>query len=139
MKQVDWEESRGQRKQTTHDDTGNNDSPPQTVHVHGVKDAGHLLMLENYQEFNAALIIAAGGEKSLSPSAPRPAEFVCDEVARSSLHKSRTIVADEAGALEFFRGPLWNRRFGKKAEDDEAEEGEDVGAEEKKMEEQLAR
>lgn len=112
---------------------------PPKVSVHGVSQASHLLMLDNYEEFNAALIIAAGGEESLSPSAPRPAEFVCDEVARSSLHKSRTIVADEAGALEFFRGPLWNRRFGKKAEDDEAEDGQDVGAEEKKMEEQLAR
>ena len=141
MKQVDWEESQGQRKQTTHDDTGNNDSPPQTVHAHGVKDAGHLLMLENYQEFNAALIIAAGGEEKVPSNVPRPVEFVCDEVVARRHHGSvRSItgkrdVIGEEGAVEFFCGPRWNR----KSQQQEEEEREEVDSlEEKTVEEQLA-
>jgi len=42
------------------------------IHVYGVRDAGHLLMLENWQEFNSAMILAAGRGKRLPPSAPMP-------------------------------------------------------------------
>lgn len=51
---------------------------PPKVEVHGVKDCGHLLMLENHEGFNAALIIAAGGESSLTPQCSRPVQFVHD-------------------------------------------------------------
>ena len=38
-------------------------------------------MLENYQEFNAAMAIAAGREDDLPSVVSRSIEFVCDEVA----------------------------------------------------------
>jgi cardiolipin-specific phospholipase len=79
--------------------------PPPRVFVHGVKDAGHLLMLDNYQEFNAALITAAGGKEGLPTGTPSPAQFVCDEVARSTA-PSRSVrdAGGEEAAAAFFRG-----------------------------------
>lgn len=43
------------------------------VEVHGVRDAGHLLMLENWEEFNSAVILGAGG--MVSSGAPVPGRF----------------------------------------------------------------
>jgi len=119
--------------------SGGNTQPPR-VFVHGVKDASHLLMLDNYEEFNAALIIASGGEVGVD--APRPVEFACDEVAglgsSSSTVRShrRDGVVGEEGAAEFFRGPRWNREK-RPDEKEESWEGDD-GLEEKKVEEQRA-
>jgi hypothetical protein len=37
-------------------------------------------MLDYDDDFNAAVVIAAGGESILPPVFPKPNEFVCDEV-----------------------------------------------------------
>lgn len=128
-KRVEWE----QQKE-------NKSIPPPKVFVHGVKDASHLLMLDNYEEFNAAMIIASGGEADLPSSMPRPVEFVCDEVAAAVMSdsamyipRSNNAILGEEDAVAFFRGPRWNRGQQK------AEEGnvqEDSNFEEKKVEEQ---
>lgn len=78
--------------------------PPPRVRVHGVRDAGHLLMLDNYREFNAALIVAAGGREGLPPDAPAPVQFVCDEVAQSTAAGSLRDAGGEEAAADFFRG-----------------------------------
>ncbi|KAL9178308.1 hypothetical protein ACHAXT_001736 [Thalassiosira profunda] len=129
QKQLEWEK----QQSSGAGDAGSSSSPPPKIFVHGVKDASHLLMLDNYKEFNAAVIIASGGEKNLPPNAPRPMELVCDEVARSGAsHHGRRHSVGEDGAKAFFRGPRWNR-----GQESEAPELDD-GSEEKKMEEQLA-
>ncbi|KAL3800085.1 hypothetical protein ACHAW5_004452 [Stephanodiscus triporus] len=53
--------------------------PPPRVHVHGVRDAGHLLMLDNHEEFNSAVVIAAGLGDDLPSGSPRPVTFVPSE------------------------------------------------------------
>jgi len=45
------------------------------INVYGIRDAGHLLMIDNPYEFNSALIVAGGGEHALSSNAPRPRQF----------------------------------------------------------------
>ena len=42
------------------------------IQVFGVRNAGHLLMLENWQEFNAAMILADGKGHRLPQTSPRP-------------------------------------------------------------------
>jgi len=42
------------------------------INVHIIKDAGHLLMLENWEEFNSSVIIAGMGVDSISPNMPHP-------------------------------------------------------------------
>lgn len=42
------------------------------VDVYGVRDAGHLLMLDNWEEFNAGVVLSAGGEHALSPTITKP-------------------------------------------------------------------
>lgn len=49
---------------------------PPRVQVFGVKNAGHLLMLENYAEFNSAVIMAGGGGHKLPHNSPKPLQFV---------------------------------------------------------------
>jgi len=41
-----------------------------SVEVHEVDKAGHLLMLENWYEFNSAMVLSGGGK--IHPNAPRP-------------------------------------------------------------------
>lgn len=85
------------------------DSP--TVFVHGVRNASHLLMLDNYEELNAALIIAANGEHRLTRDTPRPIEFACNElVGYRSMHKSYRGAIGETHAAAFFRGGRFNIR-----------------------------
>ncbi|KAL7491200.1 hypothetical protein ACHAWT_000636 [Skeletonema menzelii] len=128
----DWMDFRGgldvqrlchQKKQ---DQSSSSPSPPK-VFVHGVRNAGHLLMLENYQEFNAAMAIAAGREEDLPPGMSRSVEFVCDEVAAAnSADKSRMarssgkVVMSEKDAAKFFRGGRFNRRESQQRDDDDA-------------------
>lgn len=97
-------------------------SLPPRVFVHGVRDAGHLLMLDNHDEFNAAVVIAAGGESNLPPGFPKPIEFVCDEVMaagdKESLSRgSKCDVRSEAAAAQFFQRM---RRFKTVKNDDDA-------------------
>lgn len=42
------------------------------VDVYGVRDAGHLLMLDNWEEFNAAVVLSAGGSDALPAGTPKP-------------------------------------------------------------------
>ncbi len=110
-------------------------SPPPQVFVHGVRNAGHLLMLENYEGFNAAMAIAAGREEDLPPGImSRSVEFVCDEVASATANadgadKSTTVqsksksgkaVMTERDADKFFRGGRFNRRESQQRDDDNA-------------------
>jgi len=176
-KRLEWKEMKEQKLQVTkqvkkqklladecsHDDASikttdsNNDilpPPPPKVFVHGVRNAGHLLMLDNYKEFNAAVIIAGGGEGKLPSGMPRPVEFVCSEMMAES---DRSITSDSVGsyirtfdrhvmsekdAANFFRGGHGNRREQKevidKMDHSSEKQGDMVRAEEKKIEEQLA-
>jgi pimeloyl-ACP methyl ester carboxylesterase len=59
-------QQRRQRRQQspTNNDDNDNDlqaSPPPMIQVHSVHRAGHLLMLDNWEEMNAGIIQAAGG------------------------------------------------------------------------------
>uniref|UniRef100_A0A7S1VW23 Uncharacterized protein n=1 Tax=Skeletonema marinoi TaxID=267567 RepID=A0A7S1VW23_9STRA len=112
---------------TTTRSAENNQSPPPKVFVHGVRNAGHLLMLENYQEFNAAMAIAAGREEDLPPGMSRSVEFVCDEVAAAANAEGTTfrssrkkVVMSEKDAAKFFRGGRFNRRESQQQKDDDA-------------------
>jgi len=121
---------------TTKNNHSSSSSPPPKVFVHGVRNAGHLLMLENYQEFNAAMAIAAGREEDLPPGMPRSVEFICDEVATAAAanadgaHKasfrsfrsnnSGKVVMNEKDAAKFFRGGRFNRRESQQQVDDSA-------------------
>ncbi len=78
-------------------------------------------MLENYQEFNAAMAIAAGkNEEELTRlGMSRPVEFVCNEVADAYLTEStaqfgsnsgKIVMKNEEDAAKFFRGGRWNRK-----------------------------
>jgi cardiolipin-specific phospholipase len=126
----DWMDYRGgldvqrlchQKKALLSQSTQQLSSPsPPTVFVHGVRSAGHLLMLENYQEFNAAMAIAAGkNEEELTRlGMSRPVEFVCNEVAdaRSKTtaqfrsNSGKIVMRNEEDAAMFFRGGRWNRQ-----------------------------
>lgn len=66
---------------------GNDDIPE--VEVYGVRDAGHLLMLENWKEFNNAVIMSAGKEHRL----PR--------------HASKPFKVAESLSSDFFSPPRW--------------------------------
>jgi cardiolipin-specific phospholipase len=45
------------------------------VEVYGVRDAGHLLMLDNWVEFNAGVVLSAGGGHALPKHTPLPAKL----------------------------------------------------------------
>lgn len=49
--------------------------PAPHVEVYSVKDAGHLLMLDNWEEFNSAVITAGGGKHTLPHHAPLPSRL----------------------------------------------------------------
>jgi len=62
------------------------------VSVFGVKDAGHLLMLENWEEFNSAVVLAGGGGKRLSKEARLPFRCSClDGSATNFFNKPRVL------------------------------------------------
>ena len=117
-KRLQWEEENSQENSN-----GNNSiskMPPPRVYVYGVKDASHLLMLDNYQEFNAALILASGqDEKDLPLEMPRPTEFVCNELLNDSRTLGKRNVVGEEGAAVFFKGARWKRGRGKQDDDSE--------------------
>jgi len=69
---------------------GNDDIPE--VQVYGVRDAGHLLMLENWKEFNNAVIMSAGKEHRL----PR--------------HASKPFKVAESLSSNFFSPPRWGSK-----------------------------
>lgn len=50
--------------------------PTPEVRVYGVRNAGHLLMLENWKEFNSAMILAAGRSERLPADFPLPFEVL---------------------------------------------------------------
>jgi cardiolipin-specific phospholipase len=80
------------------------------IEVYGVKNAGHLLMLENWQEFNSAMIMALGRGRFLSSHAPTP-------------HQHHNEVLEEGSKL-FFHPPRWERKDSK---DSQGKNGENNG------------
>lgn len=64
-------------KEANHNGSGNGGFDSPIIDLYRVHNAGHLLMLENWREFNAAVLLGCGIE--LDDSAPRP-----DHVATSS-------------------------------------------------------
>ena len=97
------------------------DSP--NVFVHGVRNASHLLMLDNFEELNAAMIIAANGEHRLARDTPRPIEFACNElIGNRSMHKSCRGAVGEAHAAAFFRGGRFNIRDRNEVEEEKKTE-----------------
>uniref|UniRef100_A0A7S4N987 AB hydrolase-1 domain-containing protein n=1 Tax=Odontella aurita TaxID=265563 RepID=A0A7S4N987_9STRA len=90
--QNDWMDPMGglEVQRRCHDRRAAGESAPD-VEVHGVRDAGHLLMLENWEEFNSAVIIGAGG--TVPSGLPVPSRFTSEEE-----HK------------DFFRKPSFSRQ-----------------------------
>jgi hypothetical protein len=68
---------------------GKHDAP--IVWVLGVKDAGHLLMLENWEEFNSAVVHAAGDAQNLPQSSPKPYYHDESQSKNSFFRKQRFI------------------------------------------------
>jgi hypothetical protein len=67
------------------------------VQVYGVSNAGHLLMLENWKEFNAAMIHAAGLGHRLPTEAPNPFKVV-DTQLNSFFKDGRLRKEDQASS-----------------------------------------
>jgi cardiolipin-specific phospholipase len=64
--------------------------PSPDVTVYSIRDAGHLLMLENWQEFNAGVILGAGGSReTLPPDSPLPTLLHPSTHATSKERQSR--------------------------------------------------
>ena len=82
--QHDWMDSGGgiEAKRICDEMRKEGDHKAPHVSVYGVKNAGHLLMLENWEEFNSAVIHAAGDAQNLPSHAPRP--YIHDESQTSS-------------------------------------------------------
>jgi len=82
------------------------------IEVYGVKNAGHLLMLENWQEFNAAMIMALGRNKALPTHAPKPYKALeNNNIAHNSFNNG------------FFVKPRWERK--QENVDDESRQSEE--------------
>lgn len=75
------------------------------IHVYGVRDAGHLLMLENWQEFNSAMILAAGRGERLHQQSPMPVKVL------------------EPASDHFFSQPRWGQKNQKSGKEDAGEDG----------------
>lgn len=80
------------------------------INVYGVRNAGHLLHLDNWREFNSAIMLASGRENRLASHAPRPFEAV------------------GSGPHNFFMKPRWGKKNegdgkGNVVMDDESVEG----------------
>ncbi len=85
-----------------------------TIEVYGVKNAGHLLMLENWQEFNSAMIMALGRSKVLPLYAPKPYKVLENGIVNSL-------------KTAFFVQPRWERKqenVGSAAVDESQQSGE---------------
>jgi cardiolipin-specific phospholipase len=82
----------------------NSDHSPPTVEVYGVKNAGHLLMLENWKEFNSAMVIAMGRRHALPTKAPLPYKVLDTGSSSNGL---------------FFMKPRWEKKEDESQEDDQ--------------------
>jgi cardiolipin-specific phospholipase len=84
--------------------------PPPKVFVHSIQDAGHLLMLDNNEAFNFAVIQAASGntgnEGGFSSSSILQKSMRESGVSSSSSH----LFLNDVSAASFFRGPRWNTK-----------------------------
>jgi len=97
--------------------------PPPKVFVHGIQNAGHLLMLDNNEEFNFAVIQAAngnidneGGGGGFSSSLKKTRGE--SDVSSSDSH----LFLNEVSAALFFRGPRWNVKNEEKDDGDDSSE-----------------
>ena len=93
------------------DNLDHNDSRYPTIEVYGVKNAGHLLMLENWQEFNAAMIMALGCSKALPMNVPRPYKVLLESTKRSFSSSSDSTDSNRSSLKSsFFVKPRWERK-----------------------------
>eukprot|EP00979_Chaetoceros_neogracilis_P001527 scaffold261_cov318-Chaetoceros_neogracile.AAC.13 len=76
------------------------------VHVYGVRDAGHLLMLENWQEFNSAMILTTDKGKRLRSGSPMPYK----------------VLEPESEGIIFFSQPRWGKKAKNDMEDEKKED-----------------
>lgn len=98
--------------------------PPPKVFVHGIQNAGHLLMLDNNEEFNFAVIQAAngnidnegGGGGGFSSRLKKTRGE--SGVSSSDSH----LFLNEVSAALFFRGPRWNVKSEEKDDGDDSSE-----------------
>jgi hypothetical protein len=94
------------------------------VFVHGIQNAGHLLMLDNNEEFNFAVIQAAnvnidnggGGGGGFSSRLKKTRGE--SGVSSSDSH----LFLNEVSAALFFRGPRWNVKTEEKDDGDDSSE-----------------
>lgn len=90
-----------QRQQETQQDTAAAAAAAPTVDVYRVSSAGHLLMLDNWQEFNSAMGLAAGYSQS-AVEGPHPTKLLAaaaaaalnENVSTSSLSDEETVLVD---------------------------------------------
>eukprot|EP00558_Chaetoceros_sp_UNC1202_P007597 CAMPEP_0197235182 /NCGR_PEP_ID=MMETSP1429-20130617/2678_1 /TAXON_ID=49237 /ORGANISM="Chaetoceros sp., Strain UNC1202" /LENGTH=268 /DNA_ID=CAMNT_0042693717 /DNA_START=191 /DNA_END=997 /DNA_ORIENTATION=- len=95
--QNDWMDANGgiqtmEKCDELRKEAGKGDTPH--VHVYGVRNAGHLLMLENWKEFNSAIALATGRGGRLSSHAPMPYD----------------VKGPESAGRRFFAPPRWARK-----------------------------
>jgi cardiolipin-specific phospholipase len=65
-----------------------------SVDVYSVRHAGHLLMLDNWQEFNAGVVISAGGANALaSDDLPQPIKLSPTRPMKERLRPNAVVVA----------------------------------------------
>jgi cardiolipin-specific phospholipase len=79
------------------------DSPTPKIDVYEVSNAGHLLMLDNHEEFNAGVVIGGLGLEALPRNVPVPTKLLipessvqpdrADDVVRPDTRQSRPIAA----------------------------------------------
>jgi len=78
------------------------DSPTPKIDVYEVSNAGHLLMLDNYEEFNAGVVIGGLGLEALPNNVPVPTKLLlqesvqldrADDIVRPDTRQSVPIVA----------------------------------------------
>lgn len=109
---------------------GRNGQAPPRVFVHGIQDAGHLLMLDNNEAFNFAVIQAASeiqaaignmGNEGQGGSSSRLQKFRGESgISTSDSH----LFLNEMSAASFFRGPRWNSKNEQEKDDDDDDSSE---------------
>lgn len=80
-----------------------------SIQVLGVKNAGHLLMLENWQEFNSAMAIALGRQHALPSHVPLPYQYAQNSKGGGE-------------SKAFFHPPRWERKQSSTADETTSEQ-----------------
>jgi cardiolipin-specific phospholipase len=91
--QVDWMDSAGGLEVQRMCESSSKASP--AIDVYQIKNAGHLLMLDNWEEFNSAVILSGGGR--VSAKAPMPSKLTPKKQTNGTVwkpHPERTLQPD---------------------------------------------